>query len=112
MKNLKLAITDLIIGMINIVFSLSILGLFIRFFFRLLGANPNAGVVEFIYESTTPLLAPFRGIFQPAVIEPGNVLEFSTLIAIVFYMLLAWILGELVMLFAAYTKKGRNIKQT
>lgn len=90
-------LTQLLIGLINFVFGLVILALFLRLIFRLLGANPTAGIVEFLYNSTAPLLAPFRGIFPEYVIETGNVFEISTLIAIVFYAIIAWALVELIL---------------
>lgn len=96
MRTEKFTITYLIVGIINLVFSLAIIGLAIRFLFRLLGANPEAGLVQFVYASTRPLLDPFRTIFQPDVITTNSVFEYSTLIAILFYMLLAWLLVEFV----------------
>jgi uncharacterized protein YggT (Ycf19 family) len=83
-------------GLINFAFGLANVGLMIRLLFRLFGANPSAPFVDFLYESTAPLLAPFRGIFTPYVIEPGLVLEFSTIIAIAIYSLVAWLLIEFI----------------
>lgn len=82
--------------MLDFVFSLAAIGLFLRFLFRLFGANPGAPFVKSLYQSTSPLLSPFDGIFRPYVIEKGYVIEFSTLIAIVMYMLVAWLLIALV----------------
>jgi uncharacterized protein YggT (Ycf19 family) len=81
---------------VNFAFGLAALALFIRFLFRLFGANIQAEVTQIIYESTSPLLDPFRGIFLPYVIEPGNVVEFSTIIAIIFYLLAAYLIIELI----------------
>jgi uncharacterized protein YggT (Ycf19 family) len=83
-------------AIVNFVFGLIATGLIIRFLFRLFGANPSAPIVLFIYRSTAPLLEPFRNIFAPVVVDPGNVLEFSTLVAIVFYLLFAWLLTEII----------------
>ena len=95
-------------GFINFVFGLAIIGLFFRFFLRLFGANPNADFVDFIYESTEPLLEPFRDVFNTYAVEPGNVLEFNTLFAIAVYAITAWLLSELVAFIVnandAYTK--------
>lgn len=103
----RYSIEEVIAGTINFVFSIAMVGLIIRFVFKLLGANPQADVVRFIYNSTSPLLAPFRRIFAPEVIEPGAIIEFSTLIAIVFYLIIAWLLVELIGLFAAYAKSNK-----
>lgn len=93
-----------VIGVINFVFGFIIFGLILRFFFRLIGASPTADFVEFLYNSTNPLLQPFRGMFQPYVIEDGSVLEFTTLVAIILYMIAAWLLVEFV-LFITYNAK-------
>ncbi|KXK26169.1 MAG: YGGT family protein [candidate division WS6 bacterium OLB20] len=93
----RFSLSDFLVGLINFTFGLAMLGLVFRFLFRLFGANPTADIVEFLYTSTAPLLSPFRGIFEPYVVDPGNVLEFSTLIAIAFYALAAWLLTELVL---------------
>jgi hypothetical protein len=47
---------------------------------------------------TVPLLVPFRGMFPSPVTEEGFVLEFSTLIAIVIYALLAWVILQIIRL--------------
>lgn len=104
------SINNLIIGLINIAFSISEIGLFLRFLFRLFGANPDAPFVEFLYNSTSPLLYPFRGIFEPYVIEQEFVFEFSTLIAIAIYALIAWLLAELVRFVHRQAKMAKKEK--
>lgn len=89
-------IVNLIIAVINITFGIAVLGLFFRFIFRLFGANPSSDFVRFLYDSTNPLLSPFRTIFEPYVIDNKYVLEFSTLIAIAMYLLAAWLIIELI----------------
>ena len=88
--------TTVLINVINFIFGISILALIIRFLLRLLGANPASGFTQFIYNSTNPLLDPFRNIFSPYVLDPGNVIEFSTLLAIIAYALIAYLLVELI----------------
>lgn len=91
-----------ILWLINLVFGVVILMLFVRLLFRLFGADPNADVVEFVYNATAPLLEPFRDMFSAYVVEPGNVFEVSTLVAIVLYAIFAWLLSELI-LFVDYS---------
>lgn len=86
----------LLTGAINFAFSLAAVGLVIRLLFRLFGANPEAGFTMFVYNSTSPLLEPFRGVFSPYVIEPGNVLEISTILALVIYLFIAYLINELI----------------
>lgn len=70
-----------------------------RFVFRLLGANPAAGFVRFIYNITDPFISPFVGIFGTAS-NPGvstvSVFEPATLIAMAVYALVAWLIVRLI----------------
>jgi uncharacterized membrane protein len=80
--------------MIYWIFGLIIGLIAIRFILRLLGANPQAGFAEFIYGVTAILVAPFVGLFgNPQ--ASGSVLEISSLVAIVVYALVAWLLAKL-----------------
>lgn len=81
-------ITDFIIGTFT-----AILGL--RFLFRLARANPATPIVSLLYSVTNVLLAPFRYIFPTPTIE-GAVFEWSTLVAIVGYLLLGALFKKLI----------------
>ncbi len=63
--------------------------LLFRFLFKVLGANPFSGFTDFIYNLTNPLEAPFSGIFRVEV-SKFSVFEWSTLIAMGVYALLAY----------------------
>ncbi|MCA9387262.1 YggT family protein [Candidatus Dojkabacteria bacterium] len=102
---ITLSLPKIIISFINFVFGFIVFGLSLRFILRLFGANPDSSFMEFIYNSTSPLLEPFRGLFQPYVIEKGSVLEFTTLFSILMYMIVAWLLVEFV-LFVSYNAKN------
>lgn len=80
---------------VYLIFGLIELFLFIRFIFRATGANPAAGIVRFVYSLTEALMAPFRLIF-PASQAGGSVVEWSVLVAMFFYALLAWIIVRLI----------------
>lgn len=67
-----------------------------RFIFRLFGANPAAPFVRWLYEMTDPLLNPFRNIFPSPRIEGVFVVEFTTLVALIVYMLAGYLLLELI----------------
>jgi hypothetical protein len=68
--------------------------LLFRFAFKLFAANPSNDFVQFIYAVTSPFVAPFQGIFAtPA--EAGSVFESATLLAMVVYALLAYIIARL-----------------
>ena len=69
--------------------------LFFRFMFKLAGANPAAGIVNFIYSVSRVLMAPYRFIFPVNQVE-GAVFEWSVLVAMGFYALFAWIIIKIV----------------
>ena len=60
-----------------------------RFILKLLGANPDAGFTNFIYAVTYPLVAPFLNVFRISRVE-GSVFEWTTLLAMLVYFLVAW----------------------
>ena len=65
--------------------------LVIRFVLKALAANAEAGFAQLIYAVTGPLVAPFVGLFGTPQAGSGAVLELHTLIAIVIYALIAWL---------------------
>lgn len=67
----------------------------IRFVLRAIGANPAAGFTDFIYTITQALVAPFSGVIRSTV-SGGAVIEWSTLLAMIVYWLLAWAIVSLV----------------
>ena len=77
----------------------------IRFVLKLLGANPAAGFANFIYSASGPFLAPFSNLFgNPA--SGGSVLELNTIVAIVVYMLVAWLIAKVVWLLAGESRSA------
>jgi hypothetical protein len=59
-----------------------------RFVLKLLGANSFAGFTSFIYGITQPFAAPFLSVFGITKVE-GSVFEWTTLLAILVYWLIA-----------------------
>ncbi|MHC1759201.1 MAG: YggT family protein [Negativicutes bacterium] len=77
-----------------------------RLIFKLLGANPDSGLVSFVYDTSKVLLVPFTAIFWSAAtrgIETTAVLEPDTIIAMVVYALIAWGIIKLFVVF-----RGQN----
>lgn len=68
--------------------------LLLRFLMKLLGANPGAGFVNGVYNITQPLVAPFAGIF-PNTTSAGTFVEWSTIIAMIVYALIAYAIVQL-----------------
>ena len=67
----------------------------LRFVLTLLGANAEAGFVQFIYSVSDVFMAPFNAIFSTGSVS-GATLEWSVLVAIAVYALIAWGLVALI----------------
>lgn len=69
----------------------------IRVLLKMLAANPGNPFANFIYSLTDLFLWPFAGLTASPSAE-GIVLEFSSVIAMVVYLLAAWVVIELLWL--------------
>lgn len=74
----------------------------LRFLLRLVGANASNAIVNWIYTWSTPVVAPFSGIFgQDATVVPGvgasasSVFDWTALIALVVIGLVVGLVGSL-----------------
>ena len=72
----------------------------IRFLLRLFGADPTAPFSAMILGVTAPFVAPFVGVF-PNAAASGSVFEPASLLAIVIYALLAWLIAKIIWLLFA-----------
>ena len=98
---------DRLVQFIWLVFSLldALLGL--RFFLKLIAANPASPFAHLIYTFTNLFLWPFAGLTSsPA--AGGVVLELPVIIAMVIYALMAWVLVSLVGIVFTQTS-ARNV---
>ncbi len=68
-----------------------------RFALKLLAANPAAGFTNFIYTLSYPLAAPFLAVFKVSRLE-GNILEWTTVLAMFVYWVLAMGIGKLLVM--------------
>lgn len=59
-----------------------------RVVLKALGANPNVGFTSLIYSITGPLALPFRGVLGES-IDGGSLIEWSSIFAIVVYLIIA-----------------------
>lgn len=75
-----------------------------RLVLHALGANPYVGFTSLIYTITTPLISPFNGILGTSV-AGNSVFEWSTIIAAVVYICVAWGLVYLLNLIYPITPK-------
>ena len=83
----------------------------IRFVLKALGANPSAGFAEFIYAITAPLVAPFVGLFGNPTGQ-GSVLEMASIVALIVYALLAWLLSRLAWILLADNRSAVKTRTT
>jgi len=67
----------------------------LRFLLKLIAANANSGFAVFIYGITKPLVAPFTALVGTPT-SGGNILEWTTLIAMAVYALLFWVVIRVV----------------
>lgn len=63
----------------------------LRFLLRLVGASTASGFTDLIYTLSAPLVDPFVGILRSTATNSG-VAEWTTLIAMVVYWAVAWVL--------------------
>jgi len=66
----------------------------LRILLKLVAANPNNAFATFVYNSSSLFLGPFQGLASAPSAE-GMVLEISTLIGMLVYALLAWLIIRL-----------------
>lgn len=81
-------LVSFVIGLVEIL-------LIFRFVLKLLGANPEASFVAWVYETSAPLLSPFLPAFPTPAMQGGSILEFTTLFAIFVYAFAGYIIQEL-----------------
>lgn len=63
----------------------------LRFLLKLLGANAGAGFTQFIYGITWLFAGPFIFVFRASQVQT-NIFEWSTLLAMAVYFLVAWMI--------------------
>jgi len=80
--------------LIYLAFGLLEAALGIRVILKLLAADPDAGFTRLVYALTAPFVALFQGVLATPQ-SRGNVLEISSLLAIVVYALLGYGLARL-----------------
>ncbi|MCL4249673.1 MAG: YggT family protein [Anaerolineae bacterium] len=87
---------------------IALLGL--RFVLQLLAANEGNAFANFIFQITSVLVAPFATLFAPATATNGVVVEWSTLVAGVAYLLLGWLLTAVVRILFGGTRSMRRVR--
>jgi hypothetical protein len=84
----------------------------IRFVLKVLGADPSAGFAQLIYGVTNGLVAPFVGLFGTPAAGNGSVFEPHSLIALVVYALVAWLIAKIAWLVFGETRSAIHTSAT
>lgn len=88
-------IETVLAGVVWFVFGAIEILIAIRFVLTLLGANAEAGFVKLVYGLSGIFMAPFNAIFSTESVS-GATFEWSALVAIAVYALIAWGLVALI----------------
>jgi YggT family protein len=70
----------------------------VRVLLHLVGANANNGFASFIYGISGPFIGPFVSLLKNPVLSTTAVLEITTIIAMIIYAVIAWLIGRLIWL--------------
>lgn len=81
---------------INVIVGIIELLLAIRLVLELLGASAAAPFIAWIYNASWGLVAPFSGAFPSISLGGNSLIDFSTVLAMIAYAILAWIVTKLV----------------
>ncbi|HVU09702.1 MAG TPA: YggT family protein [Phototrophicaceae bacterium] len=83
-----------IAGLIWLLFGALDLLIFVRIILKMIAANPGSGFAQIVYDVSGVFLLPFSNLVASPVIGTG-VFEISSMIAIVVYALIAWVIVRL-----------------
>lgn len=83
--------------------------LMLRFLLKLLAANQAAGFTQFIYGVSGFIAGPFYYVFHVSQIQQ-NIFEWSTLLAMVIYLLVAWLIVQALVMSKPVSTKEANQK--
>ena len=87
-----------IVNIVYFLFGALELLLAVRVLLHLIGANAENGFASFINGLSAPFVAVFANLVQNPVLSTTAVLEITTIIAIIVYAILAWLVGRVVWL--------------
>jgi len=87
-----------IVSIVYFLFGALELLLAVRVILHLIGANAGNGFASFISGLSAPFVALFATLVQNPVLSGTSVLEVTTLIAMIVYGILAWLVGRVVWL--------------
>ena len=78
-----------------------------RILLKLFSATPATPFVQWIYEMSTPLLAPFQEILPSQQLEGGMIIEFSALFALIIYSFVGYFIVSTIHRFNTQLEKTK-----
>jgi hypothetical protein len=87
-----------VINIVYFLFGVLDVVLFLRVILHLLGANADNSFANFINGLSTPFVSLFASLLQNPSISTASVLEVTTIIAIIVYAIIGWLIGRLIWL--------------
>lgn len=103
----------LLVRIINILLAVGVFFLGMRLVLRLVAANEATPFVAWVYSVSEYLVAPFRGIVQNPTVAGGSQLDVVALIAMVAYMILAYLVIALMnAIVRSFINRDRYMSQT
>ncbi len=70
----------------------------LRVLLKAIGANPDNGFTNLIYRLSHLFVAPFASMFDPIALGTNAVFEVASVLAIIIYLIVAWLLVRLMIL--------------
>lgn len=82
----------------------------IRFLLKFFGANIAAPFTQWVYSNTEPLLSPFVNIFPAPKFQGNFTVEFTSLVAMLIYLLIGYAIIEVLDLATMATQRRQPKK--
>ncbi|MBN1618828.1 YggT family protein [Candidatus Dojkabacteria bacterium] len=79
----------------------------IRFVFKLVGSNAANVIVNWVYNASNVFVDPFKGIIPVNWTIGRFIIDLDAVLALIVYMVLAFIIVEILKVFSADSKKSQ-----
>lgn len=77
---------------IEVIFDIIAVLLALRILFRFFGASEGNVIVDWLYDTTGQLIAPFTGIFPNPTLEGAFVIDVAAVIALIVYSVIGFVI--------------------
>ncbi len=94
---------------LEVIFDAIAILLAFRVLLKFLGANPKTPIVNWLYEVTGSLIAPFAGIFPNPKLSGFFTIDVAAIIALIVYSLIAYVVLGLIADFSARYVTHRHV---